>query len=160
MWHNDLQPQNKIDDEKTAIPTKLLGYTIFVKVLDSYRKGNGQYGIRVMDKPYAKFGYYVNSYSTYSWHRDDILNYELKYDEEKGLYYVNEYKRVITEPIEITRKNWPRATMRKLFMTKVTEFEDSLLNSGITINKLCDTRGLVHGLESRFIDCTGPEIQA
>jgi hypothetical protein len=43
-------------------------------------------------------------------------------------------------------------------MTKVTEFEDSLLNSGITINKLCDTRGLVHGLESRFIDCTGPEI--
>jgi hypothetical protein len=111
-----------------------------------------------MNKPYAAFGYYVNSYSTYSWHRDNKLNFELKYDEEKGLYFVNEYQRVKTEPIEITRRNWPRATMRKLFMAKVAEFEDGLLNSGVTINKLCDVKGIVRGLESCFIDCTGPEI--
>ena len=161
MWHDTLQPQNGIDEVETAIPIEILGHRIFVKVLESYRKGNGQYGVRVMAKPYATFGYYVNSYHTYSWHSEPRLNFELKFDEEKGLYFVNEYQRVKTEPIEITRKNWPRATMRKLFMAKVTELEESLLNSGITINKLCDTmcnRGNIRGLEEFFIDCTGPEI--
>jgi hypothetical protein len=160
MWHNDLHPQDRIDAIETAIPTEILGHRIFVKVLETYRKGNGQFGVRVMDKPYATFGYYVNSYrrNTFDWHRNDRLNYELKYDEEKGLYFVNEYQRVKTEPIEITRRNWPRATMRKLFMAKVAEFEDDLLNSGVTINKLCDVKGIVRGLESCFIDCTGPEI--
>lgn len=157
-WHKDLRPQDEIDASETAIPTELLGHKIFVKVLKSYLKGNGQFGVRVMDKPYATFGYYVNSYTTYSWHREARLNFELKFDEEKGLYFVNEYRRVEIEPIEITRKNWPRATMRKKFMAKVTEFEDSLLNSGITINKLCEVKDLVSGLESYFIDCTGPEI--
>jgi hypothetical protein len=45
-------------------------------------------------------------------------------------------------------------------MAKVAEFEDSLLNSGITINKLCEVKDFVRGLEHCFIDCTGPEIQA
>lgn len=161
-WHNDLFPQDKIDDGETAIPTEILGHKIFVKVLESYRKGNGQYGIRVMSKPYATFGYYVNSYrrNTFDWHRNDRLNYELKYDEEKGLYFVNKYQRVEIEPIEITRRNWPRTAMRKKFMAKVAEFEDGLLNSGITINKLCEVKGIVRGLEHCFIDCAGPEIQA
>ena len=158
--HKDLQPQDGIDKVENAIPTELLGHKIFVKVLELYRKGNGQYGIRVMDKPYATFGYYINSYrrNTFDWHRNDRLNYELKFDEEKGLYFINEYQRVKTEPIEITRRNWPRTAMRKKFLAKVTEFEDSLLNSGITINKLCEVKGTVRGLESYFIDCTGPEI--
>lgn len=160
MWHNDLYPQDGIDNVETAIPTEILGHKIYVKVLESYRKGNGQYGVRVMDKPYATFGYYANSYyrSTFDWHRNDRLNYELKYDEEKGLYFVNEYRRVRTEPIEITRKNWPRVAMRKKFMAKVIEFEDNLLNSGVIINKLCEVKGFVRGLEHCFIDCTGPEI--
>ena len=160
MWHNALQPQYGIDKVETAIPTEILGHKIFVKVLETYRKGNGQFGVRVMDKPYATFGYYANSYyrSSLDWHRNNRLNFELKFDEEKGLYFVNEYRRVRTEPIAITRKNWPRTAMRKLFMTKVREFEDNLLNSGITINKLCEVKGIVRGLESYFIDCTGPEI--
>ena len=158
-WHKDLEPQNGLDEKETAIPTELFGHRIFVKVLESYRKGNGQFGVRVMDKPYATFGYYVNSYSTYSWHRDVRLNFELKFDEEKSLYYVNEYKRADTAPIEITRKNWARATMRRRFMASVIELEDGLLNSGVTINKLCEVKDLVRGLESYFIDCTGPEIQ-
>ena len=158
MWHKDLHPQYDLDNAETAIPTELLDHRIFVKVLESYRKGNGQYGVRVMDKPYAAFGYYVNSYPTYSWHRDFRLNFELKFDEEKGLYYVNEYKRADTAPIEITRKNWARATMRRRFMANVIELEDSLLNSGVTINKLCEVKDLVRGLESYFIDCIGPEI--
>ena len=161
-WHNDLWPQWRLDAGEIAIPTELLGHNIFVRVLESYRKGNGQYGVRVMDKPYATFGYYVNSYliNPNDWHRNERLNFELKFDEEKGLYYVNEYRRVKTEPIEITRKNWPRATMRKLFMTKVREFEDSLINSGITINKLCEVNGEPGkpGLEHCFIDCAGPEL--
>jgi hypothetical protein len=158
--HKDLLPQDGIDNIETAIPTEILGHKIFVQVLERYRKGNGQYGVRVMDKPYATFGYYANSYyrCTFDWHRNDRLNYELKYDEEKGLYFVNEYRRVKQEPIEITRRNWPRTAMRKKFMAKVTEFEDSLLNSGVTINKLCEVKGIVRGLESYFIDCTGPEI--
>lgn len=163
MWHADLYPQDNIDAIETAIPTELLGHRIYVKVLESYRKGNGQFGVRVMDKPYATFGYYVNSYPTYSWHRDFRLNFELKFDEEKGLYYVNEYKRADTAPIEITRRNWARATMRRLFMKNVIELENGLLNSGININKLCDTmcnRGNIRGLEEYFIDCTGPELQA
>jgi hypothetical protein len=162
MWHSDLLPQNQLDEAETAIPSEILGHRIFVKVLESYRKGNGQFGVRVMDKPYATFGYYVNSYliNPNNWHRNKRLNFELKFDEEKGLYFVNEYRRVETKPIEITRRNWPRATMRKLFMTKVKEFEDGLLNSGVTINMLCEVKGLVRGLESYFIDCTGPEIQA
>lgn len=45
-------------------------------------------------------------------------------------------------------------------MAKAAEFEDDLLNSGITINKLCEVKGIIHVLESYFIDCTGPEIQA
>lgn len=162
MWHNDLYPQDGIDKAETAIPTEILGHKIYVKVLESYRKGNGQYGVRVMDKPYATFGYYVNSYliNPNNWHRNKRLNFELKFDEEKGLYFVNEYQRVKTEPIEITRRNWPRATMRKLFMTKVREFEDNLINSGITINKLCEVNNVLGkpGLEHCFIDCTGPEI--
>ena len=115
-----------------------------------------------MDKPYATFGYYVNSYliNPNDWHRNERLNFEFEFDEEKGLYYVNEYRRVETQPIEITRRNWPRVTMRKLFMTKVREFEDSLINSGITINKLCEVNNRLDkpGLEGYFIDCTGPEI--
>lgn len=161
-WHNALQPQDGIDKAETAIPTEILGHKIFVKVLESYRKGNGQYGVRVMDKPYATFGYYANSYriNPDNWHRNDRLNFELNFDEEKGLYYVNEYKRVKTEPIEITCRNWPRARMRKLFMVKVAEFEDGLLNSGIIINKLCEINNVSGkpGLEHCFIDCTGPEI--
>jgi hypothetical protein len=164
MWHNDLQPQDSIDDAETAIPTEILGHRLYVKVLETYRKGNGQYGVRVMDKPFATFGYYVNSYliNPNNWHRNKRLNFELKFDEEKGLYYVNEYRRVETEPIEITRRNWPRTAMRKKFIAKVTEFEDSLLNSGITINKLCEINNVSGkpGLENCFIDCTGPEIQA
>ena len=162
IWHNDLQPQDRIDDIETAIPTEILGHRIFVKVLETYRKGNGQYGVRVMDKPYATFGYYVNSYliNPNDWHRNNRLNFELIFDKGKGLYYVNEYRRVETKPIEITRRNWPRATMRKLFMTKVREFEDSLINSGITINKLCEANNAPGkpGLEHCFIDCVGPEI--
>lgn len=160
-WHNDLQPQNRTDDVETAIPSEILDHRIFVKVLESYRKGNGQYGVRVMAKPYATFGYYVNSYliNPNNWHRNVRLNFELKYDEEKGLYFVNEYRRVKQEPIEITRKKWPRATMRKKFMAKVIEFEEGLLNSAVVINKLCEVKDLVRGLESYFIDCTGPEIQ-
>lgn len=161
-WHKDLWPQNRLDAEETAIPSEILGRRIFVKVLESYRKDNGQFGVRVMNKPYATFGYYVNSYliNPNSWHRNERLNFELKFDEEKGLYYVNEYRRVETDPIEITRRNWPRATMRKLFMTKVREFEDSLINSGITINKLCEVNNRLAkpSLEGYFIDCTGPEI--
>lgn len=162
MWHDDLLPQDRLDDKETAIPTEILGHRIYVKVLETYRKGNGQYGVRVMAKPYATFGYYANTYlvNPNNWHRNKRLNFELKFDEEKDLYYVNEYRRVETKPIEITRRNWPRAAMRKNFMTKVTEFEDSLLNSGITINKLCEVKVIVRGLESCFIDCTGPEIQA
>lgn len=165
MWHNDLLPQDQLDSAETAIPSEILGHRIFVKVLETYRKGNGQYGIRVMDKPYATFGYYVNTYliNPSDWHRYNRikrLNFELNFDEEKGLYYVNEYRRVETKPIEITRRNWPRATMRKLFMTKVKEFEDSLINSGITINKLCEVNDAPGkpGLEHCFIDCAGPEL--
>lgn len=47
-------PQNCLDAKETAIPTELLGHKIFVKVLETYRKDNGQYGVRVMDKPYAR----------------------------------------------------------------------------------------------------------
>ena len=162
MWYKDLFPQDTTDSNETAIPTSILGHRIFVKVLESYRKGNGQYGVRVMAKPYATFGYYANldRINPNTWYRDFRLNIELKYDEERGLYYVNDYHRVKTEPIEITRRNWPRVTMRKNFMAKVTELEDSLLNSGVIINKLCDTMGNICGLEKYFIDCTGPEIQA
>lgn len=165
-WCKELEPQKYYNsDDKNAIPTEVLGHKIYVQILDSYRKGNGQYGIKVMDKPAISFSSYVNKRSIGdSWHCQDEARLNIGFDEEKQQYFICQYYRAENTPIErITRKNWGRTTKRREFMNEVKKLEDSLTNSGVNIIKFESTKlffngGWLHGLEDYFIRCEGPDV--
>lgn len=151
--------------EENAIPTQVLGHKIYVKILDSYRKGNGQSGIKPMEKPVLTISRYFNSPHDSDWHNiGEQLNFEIRWDDSKQLYYVCEYHRASTGKTEITRKNWGRTAKRKEFMAEVEKLEDSLTKSGVTIGSLIDTDSVYHwyvrGLEKKFVNCEGPEVMA
>lgn len=165
-WCDELHPQHCCVDsyEVNAIPTQVLGHKIYVKILDTYYKKNGQHGIKPMEKPILEISSYVNSPHDGDWHTiGEQLNFEICWSEEKQLYFVAEYHRAESGKVDISRRNWGRTRARKTFMNEVAKLEDSLTKAGFQIGELKDTDktiGWKHGLENKFIDCTGPEVIA
>ena len=165
-WCKELDPQRcGVDShEENAIPTKVLGHKIYVKILDTYRKKNGQSGIKPMEKPVLEISRYVNSPHDGDWHHTgEQLNFEIRWSEEKQLYFVAEYHRAESGKVDTSRRNWGRTRAKKNFMNEVVKLEDSLTKAGFQIGELKDTDktiGWKHGLENKFVDCTGPEVIA
>lgn len=166
-WCGELCPQYcGVDNfEENAIPTQVLGHKIYIKILESYCKKNGQHGIQPMEKPVLEISRYFNSPHDGDWHNiGEQLNFEIRWDDSKQRYYVCEYRRASTGRIEITRKNWARRSCRTKFMAEVEKLENSLAENGVTIGSLISTdsvyRGYVCGLEKKFVDCEGPEVAA
>lgn len=165
-WCKELDPQWCCIDsyEANAIPTKVLGHTIYVKILDSYRKKNGQSGIKPMEKPVLEISRYVNSPHDGDWHHiGEQLNFEIRWSEEKQLYFIAEYHRAKSGTVDTSRRNWGRTRARKIFMAEVVKLEDSLTKAGFQIGELKNTDATIgwrHGLESNFVACTGPEVTA
>ena len=152
-WCDELMPQYCCVDsyEVNAIPTQVLGHKVYVNILDSYRKKNGQSGIKPLEKPVLEISRY------------EQLNFEIRWSEEKQLYFVAEYHRAKSGTVDTSRRNWARTRARKTFMNEVAKLEDSLTNAGVQIGKMKDTHtelGWKHGLENMFVDCTGPEVMA
>ena len=165
-WCKELHPQCCCVDsyEENAILTQILGHKIYVKILDSYRKKNGQSGIKPMEKPKLEISRYVNSPHDGDWHHvGEQLNFEICWSEEKQLYFIAEYHRAQSGRVDTSRRNWGRTRARKIFMNEVTQLEDRLTNAGFQIGELKETNtvfGWKRGLECKFIDCTGPEVMA
>ena len=165
-WCKELDPQwcGVDSHEENAIPTKVLGHKIYVKILDSYRKKNGQSGIKPMEKPILEISRYVNSPHDGDWHHvGEQLNFEICWSEEKQLYFIAEYHRAQSGRVDTSRRNWGRTRARKIFMNEVAQLEDSLTNAGFQIGELKETSavfGWKRGLECKFIDCIGPEVMA
>ena len=165
-WCDELQPQWLCVDsfEQNAIPTHVLGHKIYVKILDSYYKKNGQRGIKSIEKPVLTISRYVNSPKGGDWHTTgDQLNFEICWSEEKQQYFIVEYHRAESGKVDISRRNWGRARARKTFMNEVAKLEDSLTNAGVQIGEMKITHvelGWKHGLENKYVDCTGPEVTA
>ena len=165
-WCKELNPQFCCVDsyEQNAISTQVLGHKIYVKILDSYRKNNGQQGIKPMEKPVLEISRYVNSPHDGDWHHiGEQLNFEIRWSEEKQLYFVAKYYRAQTGTVDTSRRNWARKQARKTFMNEVVKLEDSLTNAGFQIGELKETStmfGWKRGLECKFIDCTGPDVMA
>lgn len=165
-WCKELNPQWCCVDsyEENAIPTQVLGHKVYVRILDSYRKKNGQLGIKSMEKPVLEISRYFNSPKGGDWHTyGEQLNFEILWSEEKQLYFVAEYLRAQSGTVDTSRRNWGRTRARKIFMTEVVKLEDSLTNAGFQIGELKETRttiGWKRGLEDRYVACTGPEVMA
>jgi len=165
-WCKELDPQWICVDshEENAIPTKVCGHTIYVKILDSYRKGNGQSGIKPMEKPVLTISRYFNSPHDGDWHNiGEQLNFEIRWSEEKQLYFIAEYHRAQSGRVDTSRRNWGRTRARKTFMNEVVKLEDSLTNAGIQIGELQNTDATIGwrcGLEDKYVACTGPEVMA
>lgn len=165
-WCDELHPQQCCVDsfEQNAIPTQVLGHKIYVKILDTYYKKNGQHGIKQMEKPALEISRYFNSPHDGDWHHiGEQLNFEIRWSEEKQLYFVAEYHRAESGKVDISRRNWGRTRARKTFMNEVAKLEDSLTNAGVQIGEMKITHvelGWKHGLENKYVDCTGPEVMA
>lgn len=165
-WCHELDHQWICVDshEENAIPTKVCSHTIYVKILDSYRKKNGQSGIKPMEKPVLEISRYYNSPHDGDWHNiGEQLNFEIRWSEEKQLYFIAEYHRAQSGTVDTSRRNWGRTRARKLFMGEVILLEDRLTKSGVQIGELKDTDATIgwrHGLENKFVACTGPEVTA
>ena len=165
-WCKELDPQwCSVDShEENAIQTKVLGHKVYVKILDTYRKKNGQSGIKPMEKPKLEINRYFNSPHDGDWHHvGEQLNFEICWSEEKQLYFIAEYHRAESGTVDTSRRNWARKQARKTFMNEVLKLEDSLTKAGFQIGELKDTDktiGWKNGLESKYVDCTGPEVIA
>ena len=165
-WCKELDPQwcGVDSHEENAIQTKVLGHKIYVKILDTYRKKNGQSGIKPMEKPVLEISRYVNSPHDGDWHHTgEQLNFEIRWSEEKQLYFVAEYHRAESGKVDTSRRNWGRTRAKKIFMNEVAQLEDSLTKAGVQINELKETDSTIgwkHGLERKYVDCTGPEVIA
>ena len=165
-WCDELHPQHCCVDsfEQNAIPTQVLGRKIYVKILDSYYKKNGHRGIKPIEKPVLTISRYVNSPKSGNWrYIGEQLNFEIRWSEDKQLYFVAEYHRAESGTVDTSRRNWARKQARKTFMNEVVKLEDSLTKAGFQIGELKDTDktiGWKHGLESKYVDCTGPEVIA
>ena len=165
-WCKELDPQwcGVDSHEENAIQTKVLGHKVYVKILDTYRKKNGQSGIKPMEKPVLEISRYFNSPHDGDWHHiGEQLNFEIRWSEDKQLYFVAEYHRAESGKVDTSRRNWARKQARKTFMNEVVKLEDSLTKAGFQIGELKDTDktiGWKNGLESKYVDCTGPEVIA
>lgn len=165
-WCKELDPQwcGVDSHEENAIQTKVLGHKVYVKILDTYRKKNGQSGIKPMEKPKLEISRYFNSPHDGDWHHvGEQLNFEICWSEDKQLYFVAEYHRAESGKVDTSRRNWARKQARKTFMNEVVKLEDSLTKAGFQIGELKDTDktiGWKNGLESKYVDCTGPEVIA
>ena len=165
-WCKELNPQCCCVDsyEENAIPTQVLGHKIYVKILDSYRKRNGQQGIWIMEKPVLEISRFFNAKKGGEWHNiGEQLNFEICWSEEKQLYFIAEYHRAQTGKVDTSRRNWGRTRAKKIFMNEVVQLEDILTKAGVQIGEMKETDstlGWKRGLERNFIDCTGPEVKA
>ena len=165
-WCKELYPQFCCVDsyKENEIPTQVLGHKIYVKILSSYRKKNGQSGIKPMEKPVLEISRYFNSPKGGDWHHiGEQLNFEIRWSEENRLYFVAEYHRAESGKVDTSRRNWGRTRAKKIFMNEVTQLEDSLTKAGVQINELKETDSTIgwkHGLERKYVDCTGPEVIA
>lgn len=162
-WCAELDAQYcNFERDENAIPTKVCGHTVYVKILDSYRKGNGQMGIKAMERPNLFISSYYNSPRGGDWHTiGELLKFEICWDAESERYYVCDYYRAETPEIRITRKNWPRSRCRAKFMSEVKQLEEKLESEGVTIGKIVKYTGWYkRGLESYYVDCVNSEITA
>ena len=165
-WCKELDHQFCCVDsyEENAIPTQVLGHKIYVKILESYHKKNGQSGIKPMEKPVLEISRYFNSPHDGDWHHiGERLNFEICWSEEKQLYFIAEYHRAQSGKVDTTRRNWARKRARMTFMSEVAKLEDSLTKAGFQIGELKSTDATIgwkHGLENKFVACTGAEITA
>ena len=165
-WCDELNPQYCNVDcyEQNSISTQVLGHKIYVKILDSYYKKNGQRGIKPIEKPVLTISRYVNSPKSVNWrYIGEQLNFEIRWSEEKQLYFSAEYYRAESGKVDTSRRNWAKTRARKTFMNEVAKLEDSLTKAGVQIGEMKVTHvelGWKHGLENMFVDCTGPEVIA
>ena len=166
LWCKELDHQFCCVDsyEENAIPTQVLGHKIYVKILDSYRKKNGQSGIKPMEKPVLEISRYFNSPHDGDWHHiGEQLNFEIRWSEEKQLYFIAEYHRAQSGTVDTSRRNWARKRARKAFMCEVILLEDSLTKNGVQIGELKNTDATIgwrRGLEDKYVACEGPEVIA
>lgn len=165
-WCKELYPQCCCVDnyKENEISTKILGHKIYVKILNNYLKKNGQNGIKPMEKPRLEISRYFNSPKDRDWHNvGEQLNFEICWSEEKQLYFVAEYHRAQTGKVDTSRRNWGRTRAKKSFMNEVAQLEDRLTNDGVQIGEMKETDstlGWRRGLESQYVDCTGPDVMA
>ena len=165
-WCDELRPQWCVVDKykENEIPTQVLGHKIYVKILNDYCKRNGQHGIKPMEKPVLEISRYFNSPKDRDWHNiGEQLNFEICWSEEKQLYFVAEYHRAESGTVDTSRRNWARKQARKTFMNKVAQLEDRLTNDEVQIGEMKETDSTLGwrcGLESQYVDCTGPEVKA
>lgn len=162
-WHKDLRYQLNVDDDSTAISTKILGHKIYVGMLKIYRKGNGQYGLKLRDKPNVHCGHFIN-YTEFNgikrYPKDKLY---IEFDEDKDLFcLIRYYYAEAKQNIDITRNNksyYDKCC--KKFNNAVKKLENKLINNGVRINKICNVDdGYIYefGTFNRYIDCDGPEI--
>ena len=117
-----------------------------------------------MEKPVLEISRYFNSPHDGDWHHiGEQLNFEIRWSEEKQLYFIAEYYRTSTPPVKIDRKMWGRTRCRKNYMREVALLEDRLIKDGIQIGELKNTDATIgwrRGLEDKYVACTGPEVMA
>ena len=168
-WCNELNPQCCWVDryEENAIPTKVLGHKIYVKILTAGRMENScrKIGIKAMKNPKLEIGRISDDPNGVDGGVDgEHINFAIGWCEEKQRFFVVEYHSIQTESVEITsRYTWKTKALEN-FMNKIARLEDHLIKEGVQIGELKKTDiwidmklGL---LKFQYVDCIGPEVTA
>ena len=168
-WCNELNPQCCWVDryEENAIPTKVLGHKIYVKILTAGRMENScrKIGIKAMKNPKLEIGRISDSQNGVDGVVDgEHINFAIGWCEEKQRFFVVEYHSIQTESVEITGRYTWKAKALENFMNKIARLEDHLIKEGVQIGELKKTDiwidmklGL---LKFQYVDCIGPEVTA
>ena len=168
-WCNELNPQCCWVDryEENAIPTKVLGHKIYVKILTAGRMENScrKIGIKAMKNPKLEIGRISDSPNGVDGVIDgEHINFAVGWCEEKQRFFVVEYHSIHTESVEITSRYTWKAKALENFMNKVVRLEDHLIKEGVQIGELKKTDIWIDAkpcrLKLQYVDCTGPEVMA
>lgn len=166
-WCDELKAQCCWVDryEENAIPTRVLGHKIYVKILTAGRVANGRIGIKAMEKPKLEIGRISDGQNDIDGVVDsEHINFAINWCEEKQLFFVVEYHSIQTESVEITSRYTWKAQALENFMNKIAQLEDHLTKEGIQIGELKKTDIWIDAnlgrIKWQYVDCTGPEVMA
>ena len=168
-WCNELNPQCCWVDryEENAIPTKVLGHKIYVKILTAGRMENScrKIGIKAMKNPKLEIGRISDSPNGVDGVVDgEHINFAIGWCEEKQRFFVVEYHSIHTESVEIASRYTWKAKALENFMNKVVRLEDHLIKEGVQIGELKKTDIWIDMqlgfLKFQYVDCIGPEVTA
>lgn len=166
-WCDELKAQCCWVDryEENAIPTQVLDYKIYVKILAEGRMENGRVGIKAMEKPKLEIGRISDGPNGVDGVVDgERINFAIDWCEEKQRFFVAEYHSIQTESVEITSRYTWKAKALENFMNKIASLEDHLTKEGVQIGELKKTDIWIDAnpgrLKWQYVDCTGPEVMA